>query len=100
MYAAILYILYALIFILLAFTLTYSVKYRRQRDADMRGLFQARMNICMGGALALLALILLLLIPGTYTSIAVGVIFLLLGLFNLFAGLRNHALYSARRRKP
>lgn len=98
MQAAITSIVYALIFLLLAFTIFYSFKYRRQREAVPRGLYQARMNISMGGALVMLAIYILFLIPGTYATMIVGVIFLLLGSFNLFAGIRNHALFNARRR--
>ena len=51
------YAVFGLFFLLFAYTVYCSFKYRRQRDADLRGLYQARMNIGMGGALTLLALI-------------------------------------------
>jgi len=93
------YAVFGLFFLLFAYTVYCSFKYRRQRDADLRGLYQARMNIGMGGALTLLALNILLLIPGTNVSFAVGIVFLLIGLYNLYAGARNHALFSGRLRK-
>lgn len=52
----------------------------------------------MGAMMVLLALYPLYLIPGTNIGVIIGVIFLLIGLFNLFVGIRNQAIYRARRR--
>jgi len=53
------------------------------------------MNIAMGVMLILLALIQMLLFAGSTLRVIVGAVFLLLGLFNLFAGLRNHSVYRS-----
>jgi uncharacterized membrane protein len=58
------------------------------------GLYTAKMNICMGLMLLFIATIQILLFEGSTVRVIVGSIFLLIGLFNLFAGLRNHSVYS------
>lgn len=78
------------------FSIYYSVKFRREREPDHKGLLQAKQNISMGIMLTLLALYPLLLISGSSVGIAIGAMFLLIGLFNLFAGIRNHTIYRAR----
>lgn len=79
----------------LAATVYYSLKHRRSADPKTRGLLAARMNIVMGIMLILLALIQMLLFTGSTVRVIVGAVFLLLGLFNLFAGLRNHSIYRS-----
>lgn len=79
----------------LAATVYYSLRYRRSADPKTRGLLSARMNIVMGIMLILLALIQMLLFTGSTIRVIVGAVFLLLGLFNLFAGLRNHSVYRS-----
>lgn len=82
--------------ITLGFSIYYSVKYRRERKPDHKGLLQAKQNISMGIMLTLLSLYPLLFISGSSAGIVIGAIFLLIGLFNLFAGIRNHTVYRAR----
>lgn len=72
----------------------YSVRYRRTPDGRLRGLYNARMNISMGLMLILMAIIQMFLFSGSTVRVIVGALFLLLGIFNLFAGLRNHAHFS------
>jgi Zn-dependent protease len=79
----------------LGFTLYYSVKFRRERQSDLRGLLQAKQNISMGILLVLLAAYPLFVTSGT-VGVIVGLLFLLMGLFNLFAGIRNRSTYQAR----
>ena|SRR5690554_4381192 len=83
--------------LILAFgsTVYYSVKYRKERTANLKGLFQAKQNISMGFLLILLAIFPLLGTLGS-VGIVVGTLFLLLGVFNLFAGIRNRTIYQAR----
>jgi asparagine N-glycosylation enzyme membrane subunit Stt3 len=90
------YIIYIGLVIALGFSLYYSVKFRRERKPDHKGLLQAKQNISMGIMLNLLALYPLLIISGSSVGIVIGAMFLLLGLFNLFAGIRNHMIYRAR----
>jgi Zn-dependent protease len=79
----------------LGFTLYYSVKFRRERQPDLRGLLQAKQNISMGFLLVLLSAYPLFVTSGT-AGVIVGLLFLLMGLFNLFAGIRNRSTYNAR----
>lgn len=90
------YVLYFLIILTSGSSVYFSVKYRRQTNAVLRGLYAARMNICMGLMLIVLAVIQLFFFPGSNTRIILGTLFLLLGLFNLFAGIRNHSFFSAK----
>lgn len=72
----------------------FSFRYRRSADGRLQGLYASRMNICMGLMLVFISLIQLFLFSGSTARVIVGAVFLLLGLFNLFAGLRNHAHFS------
>lgn len=89
------WLLSAGVFATLAATVYYSLRYRRTADPKTRGILQARMNIVMGIMLILLALIQMLLFTGSTVRVIIGAVFLLLGLFNLFAGLRNHGAYRS-----
>ncbi len=89
-------IVFILLLAALGFTIYYSVKYRKQLEAVQRGLYQAKQNIAMGFALVLLAIYPLYLIQGTNIALIVGILFLLIGLFNLFAGFRNLAIFRSR----
>ncbi len=80
----------------LGFSIYFSIRYRKQLEPVMRGYYQAKQNIAMGFALVLLALYPLYLIQGTNIALIIGIVFLLIGLFNLFAGFRNHAVYRAK----
>jgi hypothetical protein len=77
----------------LILTVFYSYKSRRSADGRLRGLFAARMNICMGIMLLFISLI-QIFYPGSTLRVIIGAIFMLLGLFNLFAGIRNHGYFS------
>lgn len=91
------WILSAFIFIALCATVFYSFRYRRVTDQRLRGLYNARMNIVMGVMLVLIAAMQALL-PGSTIRVIVGAVFFVLGLFNLFAGLRNHSIYNAMKK--
>lgn len=99
MYSFMLNGVFVLLLVALGLSVLFSFQYRRQTDADKRGLFQARQNIAMGFMLVLLALYPLYLMPGTNLRIAVGIVFLLIGLFNLFVGVRNHSFFRTRMNK-
>lgn len=83
-----------LIMISLAFTVFFSFRYRRQTDARLRGLFQARMNICMGIMLILIAVSQLFFFQDTAMRRFFGTVCLLLGLFNLYSGIRSHSHFG------
>ncbi|GGG26497.1 YtpI family protein [Paenibacillus abyssi] len=79
----------------LLLTVFFSTKSRRSKDHRARGLYTARMNICMGIMLVLMSLIQMVMFSGSTVRVIVGSVFLVLGLFNLFAGLRNHTIYGS-----
>lgn len=87
-------VLSVLIVISLLFTVYYSFRYRRGQDARLRGLYAARMNVAMGVMLTVIAISQLFFFTDSVTRRIFGTICLLLGLFNLFAGIRNHAHFS------
>ncbi|EXX91594.1 hypothetical protein BG53_09410 [Paenibacillus darwinianus] len=85
------------ILLTLLLTVFYSYKARRNADGRLRGLYAARTNICMGFMLVFMSLMQMVLFSGSSLRIVIGAVFLLLGLFNLFAGLKNHSLFRSRR---
>lgn len=87
---------FILLFVSLGFSVAYSVKYRKQTDPYQRSKYQAKQNTAMGLMMILLAVYPLYLMPGTTISITIGIIFLLIGLFNLFVGVRNQFMYRSK----
>lgn len=85
------------IFISLVCSVVFSFKSRRAKDGRTKGIYAARMNISMGVMLMFIALVQLFLAGESTARIVIGAVFLVLGVFNLFAGLRNLGLYRASR---
>mgnify|MGYP001275815637 FL=1 len=86
----------ALIVVMLALSVYYSIRHRRQREPRLRGLFAARMNISMGIMLIAISVSQLFFFTDTALRRAFGTVCLLLGLFNLYAGIRNHRVFQAK----
>lgn len=78
----------------LAGSVFFSFRHRRQTSRKARGIDAAKMNMCMGVMLVAISLVQLLLFTGSSIRVVVGAAMLLLGLFNLFAGIRNYGVYS------
>jgi uncharacterized membrane protein len=72
----------------------FSFRYRRSQDHSVRGFHQAHMNICMGIMLVAIALTQIIMFKSDWLRSIIGAIFLLIGLFNLFAGIRNRRIYA------
>ncbi|WP_040952599.1 YtpI family protein [Gorillibacterium massiliense] len=87
---------FACVLISLVSTLVFSFRYRLQKEPLSRGLNAARMNISMGILLVALAMIQMLLFEESRVRTIVAALFILIGLYNLFAGVRNHAFYTRR----
>ncbi|UQZ83144.1 hypothetical protein SK3146_02305 [Paenibacillus konkukensis] len=87
-------ILPVLIVITLAVSVFYSFRSRRSHDPKLRGLYASRMNIAMGLMLIVIAISQLFFFTDSNTRRIFGIVCFLLGMFNLFAGLRNHSIYS------
>lgn len=93
---------YQLVFFILTIlsllgSVMFGIRARTHKDPLARGLFAARTNICMGALLLSVVALQLLDFKMSWVRLFVLVLFGLLGLFNLFAGLRSHAQYSRRR---
>ncbi|RKP55586.1 hypothetical protein D7Z26_06835 [Cohnella endophytica] len=84
--------------VLIVFTcclsVVYSFKSRRSTDRRISGLNASRMNISMGLMLIFIAIIQMFMFTGSSVRVVVGALFFLLGVFNLFAGMRNHSHFS------
>ncbi|QAY65106.1 YtpI family protein [Paenibacillus protaetiae] len=85
------------IVITLVLSIVFSFKSRRSADQRTKGLHASRMNMSMGVMLVFIAGVQLLLSGQSTLRIVIGAIFLVIGLFNLFAGLRNHSVYRLMR---
>jgi hypothetical protein len=83
-----------LILVPLILSVYYSFRSRRTEDPKQRGLYTARMNICMGLMLIVIAVSQLFFFTDSNLRRIFGVICFLLGMFNLFAGLRNHSRFN------
>lgn len=88
------YVLYAGLIISCIFSVFFSIKSRRSVDGKARGLSQAKMNICMGFMLLILAFIQMFIFSGSSIRVVIGALFMVLGAFNIFAGIRNHGLWT------
>jgi glucose uptake protein GlcU len=91
------FILTAVILLSLMSTVFYSYRSRTQSDAYKKGVLAAKMNISMGFMLVSMALLQIFLFEADTMRTILGIIFLLLGLFNFFSGVRNHMHYRSRK---
>jgi hypothetical protein len=89
------YLLFVVMTLFMLSSIFYSFRYRVQKDPKSRGLNAARMNMSMGVVLVALSVIQLVLFDLSLVRLLFGVVLLLLGLFNMFAGFRNHARFSS-----
>lgn len=87
------WLLFPGIMITLALSTFFSFKARRATDMKIKGLNTAKTNISMGGMLLFIASVQLFLSGESTLRIIIGAIFIVIGLFNLFAGLRNLSAY-------
>ncbi|WP_426249357.1 YtpI family protein [Paenibacillus pabuli] len=71
-----------------------SIRSRRTTNPVLVGLYRSWTNIWMGGMLIILALILMFVFTGSTLSVVVEALFLIMGAYNLFAGLRNRSYYA------
>ncbi|GKU75788.1 YtpI family protein [Paenibacillus sp. L3-i20] len=90
------WVLFPGIVITLALSLLFSLKSRRSKEPRTRGINTARMNISMGFMLLFFASVQLFYSAESTLRIIIGAIFIVIGLFNLFAGFRNLSAYSSR----
>ncbi|MCM3783218.1 YtpI family protein [Neobacillus mesonae] len=91
---AIRYLLFALFILSTVCAGFTSIRGRRAKDALQRGIYQATTNIWMGIMLIMLAFIQMFMFSGSTVAVIVEGMFIVLGAFNLFAGIRNRIHYS------
>ncbi|TFE27837.1 YtpI family protein [Cohnella luojiensis] len=84
----------ALIIVTCFLSALYSFRSRRTNDGLQRGLYASKMNISMGLMLIFIAIIQMFLFSGSSLRVVIGALFFLLGLFNLFAGMRNRSHFT------
>ena len=77
-------------------SIVFAVRSRVQQDPQKRGIFAARTNISMGIMLLSVASLQLIDFTMSWLRFFVLIMFALVGLFNLFAGLRSHRDYSRK----
>jgi Ca2+/Na+ antiporter len=63
-----------------------------------RGLSAAKMNISMGFMLLFMALLQIFMFEANTTRTILGTLFLLMGLYNFFSGVRSHLHYRSLER--
>lgn len=88
------YVLYGLWVLACIGSAYFSVTGRRSKDQLDRAIYGATTNIMMGCMLIILAFIFMLIFSGSTVSIVIEALFLVLGAFNIFAGLRNRGYYK------
>jgi drug/metabolite transporter (DMT)-like permease len=82
----------------LIFTVFYSYRSRTQKDTYKRVVFAAKMNISMGFMLVSMAMLQIFLFEANTMRTILGIVFLLLGLFNFFSGVRSYMHYNAQKK--
>jgi formate-dependent nitrite reductase membrane component NrfD len=92
------FLLTAVIIISLIFSVFYSYRYRTQTHPIKKGVFAAKMNIAMGFMLVSMAILQIFLFDANTIRTLLGIVFLLMGLFNFFSGVRNHMFYRAQKK--
>ncbi|MNW13703.1 hypothetical protein D3C71_2117280 [compost metagenome] len=76
----------------------FSFSSRRAADPQEKGRRRSIMNILLGAMLVTLSLMSMFLFRGSTISIIVEALFLVIGAFNIFSGLRSYGYYSRNQR--
>lgn len=76
-----------------ALSVYFSFRSRRLVDFRKKGAAAAKMNVSMGFMLLLIAFVQMFLFTASSLRLIVGAVFLLLGLFNIFSGLRSLSVF-------
>ncbi|WP_342555190.1 YtpI family protein [Paenibacillus sp. FSL R7-0652] len=91
------YVLIALFAIAMICSAVNSIRSRRTSDKNDAGLYRSWTNIWMGCMLVILSLILMFVFTGSTLSVVVEALFLVMGAYNVFAGIRNRSYYARLR---
>lgn len=88
------YILFILLVFFVVCAAFFSTSSRRTPDPLEKGRKRSVMNVMMGAMLVNLGLISMFLFPGSTLNILIEAIFLIIGAFNIFSGIRSYGYYS------
>ncbi|MEC0206474.1 YtpI family protein [Paenibacillus lautus] len=88
------YILYIILVLSVVAAALYSIRARRVADPADRGIYMSMMNLFMGIMLVSLSLVCMFLFSGSTPAVIVEAVFLVLGAFNIFSGIRSRTYYS------
>ncbi|WP_238654778.1 YtpI family protein [Paenibacillus piscarius] len=91
------YLLFALMVVFMISAAVYSYSSRRAADPLVKGAKRSVMNMLLGGMLVTLSLMSMFIFRGSTLNIVIEAVFLVLGLFNIFSGLRSYSYYSRAR---
>ncbi|MEK4155233.1 YtpI family protein [Paenibacillus odorifer] len=85
------YLLFILLVIFVIGAAVFSISSRRALNPQDKGLKRSVMNVMLGAMLVTLSLISMFLFRGSTVNIIVEAVFLLIGAFNIFSGLRSYS---------
>mgnify|MGYP000144449053 CR=1 FL=1 len=88
------YLLFILLVVFVLSAAFFSTGSRRTADPLDKGQKRSIMNVMMGAMLVDLALMVMFLFNGSTLGIIVEAAFLVIGLFNIFSGMRSYSYYS------
>ncbi|AIQ28703.1 hypothetical protein P40081_11340 [Paenibacillus sp. FSL P4-0081] len=91
------YLLFVLLVVFMISAAMYSFSSRRAADPLIKGLKRSIMNVLLGAMLVTLSLMSMFIFRGSTLNVVIEAAFLLLGIFNIFSGLRSHGYYSRLR---
>lgn len=89
------YVLFILMMACLIGAAVYSFNSRRAQDPQEKGAKRSIMNILLGAMLVSLSLICMFVFRGSTVNVIIEAMFLLIGAFNIFSGLRSYGFYKA-----
>ncbi|KUP21151.1 YtpI family protein [Paenibacillus sp. DMB5] len=88
------YLLFILLVVFMIGAAAYSLSSRRTSDTQEKGRRRSIMNVLLGAMLVTLSLMSMFLFRGSTLSVIVEAVFLVIGAFNIFSGLRSYGYYS------
>ncbi|UQZ35917.1 hypothetical protein C2I18_21680 [Paenibacillus sp. PK3_47] len=91
------YLLFVLLVVFMIGAAVYSMSSRRAQDPLEKGRRRAIMNVLLGAMLVVLSLMAMFLFRGSTVNVIVEAVFIVIGAFNIFSGLRSHGYYTRSR---
>ncbi len=92
------WLVFTLLIVQLLLTVYFSFRARRAKDMTVRMIHFARMNIMIGVTFLTLSLAQLFLSPYSWWRVAFAIVVMLIGLYNLYVGIRNHGFYVRKQK--